>query len=393
MSTTLVYQGTRLINKACLVQLLTNSQTLANLELRECGLDDGAIYSLAKGLEHSKLKKLGLGGNHFTTRGAIELDHVLQYHPTLTKEMYALCALEEKEAAEKVLELRVESIKDYPKEMEDYCTLALIHSKLEEVTKLKKTFIRRSFMAGYHLVVLLCLRDERVQRIKYVSDLFYHHDQTTEEHETVVQWIKSGRGDVRQQTSSIYADIVKGEVLPKMTVLVSSRPSANQNLHQLSHSQKCQYIEVIGFDKPSRYPWLGDASYEIISQLLVLAKLAYDGTKEDQLIFHGFSGALETLGVHGSLVCIITASCRQPWSLELWYNSINGECMKMLTVVEKGRAFDYIKSIDLGYNDKLGDQGAIILATGASWSGKQHLALQAQIHDLVSGLVVSGVQE
>ncbi|KAL5503431.1 hypothetical protein EMCRGX_G010382 [Ephydatia muelleri] len=95
MSTTLVYQGTRLINKACLVQLLTNSQTLANLELRECGLDDGAIYSLAKGLEHSKLKKLGLGGNHFTTRGAIELDHVLQYHPTLTKEMVELPYLEE----------------------------------------------------------------------------------------------------------------------------------------------------------------------------------------------------------------------------------------------------------------------------------------------------------
>ena len=60
------------------------------------------------------------------------------------------------------------------------------------------------------------------------------------------------------------------------------------------------------------------------------------------------------------------ANSRQPWSLELWYNSINGECMKMLTVVEKGRAFDYIKSIDLGYNDKLGDQGAIIL--GELWS-------------------------
>ena len=49
-------------------------------------------------------------------------------------------------------------------------------------------------------------------------------------------------------------------------------------------------------DKPSRYPWLGDVSEETISQLLVLAKLAYDGTKEDQLIFHGIGGALETLG-------------------------------------------------------------------------------------------------
>ena len=101
-----------------------------------------------------------------------------------------------------------------------------------------------------------------MQRAKCVSDLFYHHDQTTEEQETVVQWIKSRRGDgvmmvldgydelsSHLQTSSIFADIIKGEVLPKMTVLVSSRPSANQNLHQLCHSQKCQYIEVIGFGK------------------------------------------------------------------------------------------------------------------------------------------------
>ena len=119
---------------------------------------------------------------------------------------------------------------------------------------------QKEILHGYHLVVLLRLRDERVQRTKCVSDLFYHHDQTTEEQETVVHWIKSRRGDgvmmvldgydelsSHLQTSSIFADIIKGEVLPKMTVLVSTRPSANQNLHQLCHSQKCQFIEVIGF--------------------------------------------------------------------------------------------------------------------------------------------------
>ena len=61
-------------------------------------------------------------------------------------------------------------------------------------------------------------------------------------------------------------------------------------------------------DKPSRYPWLGDVSEETISQLLVLAKLAYDGTKEDRLIFHGIGGALETLGRKGCglFVSIVT---------------------------------------------------------------------------------------
>eukprot|EP00731_Ephydatia_muelleri_P034629 Em0069g4a len=74
MSTTLIYldlSGNTFNNQsiACLVQLLTNSQTLATLKLRECGLDEGAMNLLAKGLEHSKLKKLDLGGNHITTKG------------------------------------------------------------------------------------------------------------------------------------------------------------------------------------------------------------------------------------------------------------------------------------------------------------------------------------
>ena len=55
------------------------------------------------------------------------------------------------------------------------------------------------------------------------------------------------------------------------------------------------------------------------------------------------------------------ANSRKPWNLILKRCSINGECLKMLTVVEKGRAFHYLKSIDLEGNDTLGDEGAIVL--------------------------------
>ena len=95
-----------------------------------------------------------------------------------------------------------------------------------------------------------------------ISDLFRYKDQTPQEHEAVVEWIRTRGGDgvmmvldgydelsSHLQTSSIFADIIKEEVLPNMTVLVATRPSANQNLHQLCYSQKCQYIEVIGFGK------------------------------------------------------------------------------------------------------------------------------------------------
>ena len=63
--------------------------------------------------------------------------------------------------------------------------------------------------------------------------------------------------------------------------------------------------------------------------------------------------------------CYVLAYCiannRQPCDLVLGDCSINAECMKMLTVVEKGRAFDYIRRINLFGNDKLGDEGAKVL--------------------------------
>ena len=121
---------------------------------------------------------------------------------------------------------------------------------------------QKEILHDYHLVVLLRLRDERVQHAKCVSDLFRYEEQPKQEHKAVMEWINSNKGDGVMmvldgydelspdlQKSSIFANIIRGVVLPKMTVLVSSRPSANDNLHQLCQDQKCQCIEVIGFGK------------------------------------------------------------------------------------------------------------------------------------------------
>ena len=55
------------------------------------------------------------------------------------------------------------------------------------------------------------------------------------------------------------------------------------------------------------------------------------------------------------------ANSRQPWNLSLLECSINGQCVKMLMMVEKERAFDYIKTIDFTGMKELGDEGAIVL--------------------------------
>eukprot|EP00731_Ephydatia_muelleri_P002887 Em0001g2887a len=181
----------------------------------------------------------------------------------------------------------IESIEDFPKEKEVTCTLAMIHAKIEEVKKLKRSitigqvgvlgdgerarciivegipgigkstfswhlgvcWAHKEILHDYHLVVLLRLRDERVQHAKCVSDLFRYEEQPKQEHEAVMEWINSNKGDGVMmvldgydelspdlQKSSIFANIIRGVVLPKMTVL-------------LCPDQKCQYIEVIGFGK------------------------------------------------------------------------------------------------------------------------------------------------
>ena len=55
------------------------------------------------------------------------------------------------------------------------------------------------------------------------------------------------------------------------------------------------------------------------------------------------------------------ANTRRPWDLNLVGCCINEECVKILTVVENGRALDYIRSICLPSSINLGDQGAKVL--------------------------------
>ena len=122
---------------------------------------------------------------------------------------------------------------------------------------------KKEILQHFQLVIVLCLRDERVQKARKISELFYHPN--TVIREAVFEWISTTLGenvllildgydelpsDFQIGDRSIFARIIKGEELPKLTVLVTSRPSANRNLYQLCRIQaKCQYIEVVGFDE------------------------------------------------------------------------------------------------------------------------------------------------
>eukprot|EP00731_Ephydatia_muelleri_P004602 Em0002g778a len=122
---------------------------------------------------------------------------------------------------------------------------------------------KKEILQHFQLVIVLRVRDERVQEAQTLSELFYHPDPDIQQ--SVGKWMASTLGEdvllildgydelsseLQIGKQSIFARIIKGKELPKLSVLVTSRPSANRNLYQLCRKRaKCQYIEVVGFGK------------------------------------------------------------------------------------------------------------------------------------------------
>ena len=117
-----------------------------------------------------------------------------------------------------------------------------------------------SSMQRYSLVVLLRLREEEVQNITKVSELFYAYeseDKKSLEEEVLksqgkgILFILDGFDEFPKnlQRKSFVLNLIKGLVLPESTVLVTSRPSATAQLLKSCRPQK--RVEVLGFTQES----------------------------------------------------------------------------------------------------------------------------------------------
>ena len=103
--------------------------------------------------------------------------------------------------------------------------------------------------------VLLLLRDERVQQAKRVKDLFFYL-----EDETVIVEIGTGRDILvildgldelpshLLSKQSIFTDLLSGEVLGDATILVTSRPSATQQLLMCWKQRISKHFVICGFN-------------------------------------------------------------------------------------------------------------------------------------------------
>ena len=116
-----------------------------------------------------------------------------------------------------------------------------------------------SCMQQYSLVVLLRLREEMVQQISEISQLFISCEskyikslveEVSENQGDGVLFILDGFDELPKtvQNKSFLLDLIKGQVLPASTVLVTSRPTATTELLTTCHPR---HIEILGFTQES----------------------------------------------------------------------------------------------------------------------------------------------
>ena len=111
----------------------------------------------------------------------------------------------------------------------------------------------------YALIVLLRLREKRVQEIQNVADLFYHYDNPNLQHSVARDVIESEGKNIllvfdgfdelptEKRKQSFLVDVICGIRIPHCTVLVTSRPSASADLYSVAQSQIQKEIEILGF--------------------------------------------------------------------------------------------------------------------------------------------------
>ncbi len=126
-----------------------------------------------------------------------------------------------------------------------------------------------SLLAEYSLVILLRMRDTRVQEAKSISDLFFHYDPKLRE--AVVKHVADAVGEGvlfiiegfdelsdERQKSSIFADLIKGAILERAAVMVMTRPSAGETAASNLPTESLQHVEVVGFTREQIDEYVGE---------------------------------------------------------------------------------------------------------------------------------------
>ncbi len=134
-----------------------------------------------------------------------------------------------------------------------------------------------NLLAGYSLVVLLRMRDTRMQRANGVEDLLFHYDPKLKKAVTDMVLASKGSGVLfiiegfdelpeKQQKTSIFSELIKGLILENAAVMVTTRPSASDIAYSMLSPVSVQFIEVVGFTSEQIDQYVG----QIITDVALL---------------------------------------------------------------------------------------------------------------------------
>ena len=113
----------------------------------------------------------------------------------------------------------------------------------------------------YSLVVLLRFRDKRMQKVKSISDLFYHPNPKLQSDIVHDIQLVGGQGLLlildgfdeapasKQTMDSILVRLFMGQELPKAAVILTTRPTASAKLHEVCRGKHSRRLEILGFGK------------------------------------------------------------------------------------------------------------------------------------------------
>ena len=169
----------------------------------------------------------------------------------------------------------------------------------------------RKYMRQYSLVVLLRLREVKVQNISNISQLFCQYE-STDKKSLVEEVAKSQGRDMlfildgfdelpkTLQEESFLLDLMRGHVLTKSTVVVTSRPSATA---ELLTSCRPKHIEILGFTQESVEAY---ASCVFSSEPEKLTKFkAYISASENPAI-----NSLMYVPLNAAIIVLIYSDCK-----------------------------------------------------------------------------------
>ena len=126
--------------------------------------------------------------------------------------------------------------------------------------ELSRRWGKKEILRHFEMVVLLRLREVRVQKIKSLSDLFFYSNSKVQQ--TVAREVEQDQGygvlfifegfdelpTSNRRDDYLLCQILKGDILPAASILVTTRHSASSYLFE-NFDEPDQHIQILGFTR------------------------------------------------------------------------------------------------------------------------------------------------